>query len=51
MPRTIILYRVRCLQGRKFGTFLIENNNEPIYAPVNDQRAVGLADRLIQTIK
>ena len=34
-----------------FETFCTENNIELIYAPANDYRAIGLVERLIQTIK
>ena len=34
-----------------FETFCTENNITPIYAPANDHRAIGLVERIIQTIK
>ena len=36
---------------KSFETFSIENNITPIYAPTNDHRAIGLVERIIQTIK
>ena len=36
---------------KKFETFCTENNITPIYAPANDHRAIGLVERLIQTIE
>ena len=36
---------------QKIETLCSETNIEPIYAPANDHRAKGLAERLIQTFK
>ena len=51
VPRTIRLDQARCFTGKKFETFCTENNITPIYAPANDHRAMGLVERIIQTIK
>ena len=51
VPRTIRLDHARCFTGKKFETFCTENNITPIYAPANDHRAIGLVERIIQTIK
>ena len=51
VPRTIRLVQARCFTGKKFETFCTENNITPIYAPSNDHRAIGLVERIIQTIK
>ena len=51
VPRTIRLDQARCFTGKKFKTFCTENNITPIYAPANDHRAIGLVERIIQTIK
>ena len=51
VPRTIRLDQTRCFTGKKFETFCTENNNTPIYAPADDHRAIGLLERIIQTIK
>ena len=51
VPRTIRLDQARCFTGKKFETFGTENNITPIYAPANDHRAIGLVERIIQTIK
>ena len=51
VPRTIRLDQARCFTGEKFETFCTENNITPIYAPANDHRAIGLVERIIQTIK
>ena len=50
-PRTIRLDQARCFTGKKFETFCTETFCTPIYAPANDHRAIGLVERLIQTIK
>ena len=50
-PRTIRLGQARSLTGKKFETFCTEKNIERIYAPANDQRAIGLVECLIKTIK
>ena len=36
---------------KKFEIFCTENNITPIYAPAIDHRAIGLVERIIQTIK
>ena len=51
VPRTIRLDQGRCLTGTKFELFCSENVITPIYAPANDQRAIRLVERLIETIK
>ena len=51
VPRTMRLAQARCFTGKIFETFCTENNITPIYAPANDHRAIGLVERLIQTIK
>ena len=50
VPRTVELDQARCLTGKKFETFCIENNITPIFAP-DDHTAIGLVERLNQTIK
>ena len=50
-PRIVILDQARCLTGKKFETFCTENKITPIYAAANNHRAIGLVERLIQTIK
>ena len=47
----IRLDQARCFTGKKFETFCTEKNFTPIYAPANDHRAIGLVERIIQTIK
>ena len=51
VPRTIRLDQARCFTGKMFETFCTENNITPIYAPANEYRAIGLVERIIQTIK
>ena len=51
LSRTVRLDQARCFTGKKFETFCIENNNTPIFASENDHRAIGLVERLIQTIE
>ena len=51
LTRTIRLDRARCFTGKKIEIFCTENNITPLYAPANDHRAIGLLERLIQTIK
>ena len=51
VPRTVRLDQARCFTGKKFETFCTENNITSIYAPANDHRAIGLVERLNQTIK
>ena len=51
IPRSIPLDQAKCLIGHQVKTFCNKNNIEIIEAPVNDHRAIGLVERLIQTIK
>ena len=51
IPRFIRLDQAKCLVGHQVKTFCNKNNIEIIEAPVNDHRAIGLVERLIQTIK
>ena len=51
IPRSIHLDQAKCLVGNQVKTFCNKNNIEIIEAPVNDHRAIGLVERLIQTIK
>ena len=49
--RSIRLDQAKCLVGHQVKTFCNKNNIEIIEAPVNDHRAIGLVERLIQRIK
>ena len=49
--RSIHLDQAKCLFGNQVKTFCSKNNIDIIEAPVNDHRAIGLVERLIQTIK
>ena len=51
IPRSIRLDQAKCLIGHQVKTFCDKNNIEIIEAPVNDHRAIGLVERLNQTIK
>ena len=51
VSRTIRLDQARCFTGKKFQIFCTAKNITPIYAPANDHRAIGLVERVIQTIK
>ena len=51
IPRSICLDQAKCLVGNQVKTFCNKNNIDIIEAPVNDHRAIGLVERLIQTIK
>ena len=51
VPRNIRLDQARCLIGYKVKKFCKLNNNNIILAPANGHRAIGLEERLIQTIK
>ena len=51
VPRSIRLYQAKCLIGNQVKTFCNKNNIQIFEAPVNDHRAIGLVERLIQTIK
>ena len=51
IPRTIRLDQARCQTGQQIKTFCSQNNIQLIEAPIHDHRAIGLVERLIQTIK
>ena len=51
VPRNIRLDQARCLIGYKVRNFCKQHNINIITAPANDHRAIGLVERLIQTIK
>ena len=51
IPRSIRLDQAKCLVGNQVKVFCNKNNIEIIEAPVNDHRAIGLVERLIQTSK
>ena len=51
VPRNIRLDQARCLIGYKVKNFCKQHNTNIITAPANDHRAIGLVERLTQTIK
>ena len=50
VPRFIRLDQANCLIGHQVRTFCNRNNIEIFEAPVNDHRAIGFIEKLIQTI-
>ena len=51
LPRTIRLDQARCQTGQQIKTFCSQKNIQLIEAPIHDHRAIGLFERLTQTIK
>ena len=51
IPQTIRLDQATCLVGKQITNHCNENNNNILDAPVGDHRAIGLVERMIQTIK
>ena len=51
IPRSIRLDQAKCLVGNQVKTFCNKKNIDIIEAPVNYHRAIGLVERIIQTIK
>ena len=51
IPRSNCLDQAMCLVGNQVKTFCNENNIDIIEAPVNDHRAIGLVERLIQKLR
>ena len=51
IPRSNRMDKTKCLVGNQVKNFWIKNIIEIINAPVNDHRAIGLVERLLQTIK
>ena len=51
IPRTIRLDQATCLVGKHITNYCNENNINIFDAPVGNHRAIGLVERMIQTIK
>ena len=51
IPRSIRIDQARCQTGQQIKAFCNQNNIQLIEAPIHDHRAIGLVERLIQTIK
>ena len=51
IPRSIRLDQARCQTGQQIKAFCSQNNIQLIEAPIHDHRAIGLVERLMQTIK
>ena len=51
ITRSIRLDQSRCQTGQQIKAFCSQNNIQLIEAPIHDHRAIGLVERLIQTIK
>ena len=51
IPRSIRLDQARCQTGQQIKAFCSQNKIQIIEAPIHDHRAIGLVERLIQTIK
>ena len=51
IPRTIRLDQATCLVGKQVTNYCNENIINILDAPVGDHRAIGLVERMIQTIK
>ena len=51
IPRTKRLDQATCLVGKQVTNYCNENNINVLDAPVGDHRAIGLVERMIQTIK
>ena len=51
IPRSIRLDQAKCLVGNQVITFCNKIKIDIIEAPVNDHRAIGLVEILIQTVK
>ena len=51
IPRAIRSDQARCQTGQQIKAFCSQNNIQPIEATIHDHRAIGLVERLTQTIK
>ena len=51
IPRTIRLDQAQCQISQQIKAFCNQNNIQLIEAPIHDHRAIGLVEKLIQTIK
>ena len=51
VPRSIKLDQAWCQTSQRIKAFFNQNNIQLIEDPIHDQRAIGLVERLIQTIK
>ena len=51
VPRNLKIDQARCLKGNKVQQICDEHNINIIFAPAGDHRAIGLVERLVQTVK
>ena len=51
IPPTIKLDQAQCQSGHQIKAFCNQNNIQLTEAPIRDHRAIGLVERLIQTIR
>ena len=51
IPSSIRLDQAQCQTGNQIKAFCSQNNIQVIEVPIHDHRAIGLVERLIQTIK
>ena len=51
IPRSIRLDQARCQTGQQIKAFCYQNNIQIFEAPIHNHRAIGLVEKLIQTIK
>ena len=51
VPRRLRCDQAQKLRARKFQFFCNTNNKKLLFAPVDDRRAIGVVERMIQTLK
>ena len=51
VPRRLRCYQAQTFRAKKFQIFCRSNNIKLLFAPVDDHRAIGVVERMIQTIK
>ena len=51
VPRNLRIDQARCLKGNKVQQVCDKHNINIIFAPAGDHRAIGLVERLVQTVK
>ena len=51
VPRRLRCDQAQAFRAKKFQLFCNSNNIKLLFAPVDDHRAIGVVERMIQTLK
>ena len=51
LPRRLRFDKAQTFRAKKFQLICNTNNTKLLFAPIEDQRAIGVSERMIQTLK